>query len=113
VGDLSATYFAMIKGGAKARGIKFDIDINTVWQLFIAQHCKCELTGLEIALSRSTRQYKIQEQTASLDRIDSTKGYVLGNVQWVHKDVNRMKNAFTQERFIEVCNLVSKLHQAD
>jgi hypothetical protein len=43
-----------------------------------------------------------------LDRIDSSKGYIVGNVQWVHKHVNVMKNIFSQEMFIFICNQVSK-----
>lgn len=45
--------------------------------------------------------------TASLDRIDSTKGYVEENVQWVHKDVNFMKSNLTEQRFKE---LISKIY---
>ena len=40
------------------------------------------------------------EQTASLDRIDSTKGYVPGNIQWVHKDINRIKNKFSMDELL-------------
>jgi hypothetical protein len=32
-----------------------------------------------------------------MDRIDSNKGYVEGNVQWVYKYVNLMKRDFPQE----------------
>ena len=46
-------------------------------------------------------------QTASLDRIDPTKGYIEGNIQWVHKDVNRMKMDFTETRFLELVNLIA------
>ena len=42
--------------------------------------------------------------TASLDRIDSKKGYIEGNIQWVHKDINRMKWAFNEDYFIKLCN---------
>ena len=47
-------------------------------------------------------------RTASLDRIDSSKGYVPGNIQWVHKDVNWMKGSFTQEYFVNICKKISK-----
>jgi hypothetical protein len=46
--------------------------------------------------------------TASLDRIDSSKGYVEGNVQWVHKRINIMKNDLSDSEFIEWCRVVSK-----
>lgn len=47
-----------------------------------------------------------EEQTASLDRIDSSKGYIPGNVQWVHKDVNKMKLALSEKRLLELCTLI-------
>lgn len=43
---------------------------------------------------------------ASLDRIDSKKDYTIDNVQWVHKDLNYMKQDFTEEEFINYCKLV-------
>jgi hypothetical protein len=43
------------------------------------------------------------ETTASLDRIDSSKGYIEGNLQWVHKDVNIMKMDLSQVEFIDYC----------
>lgn len=44
----------------------------------------------------------------SIDRIDSSVGYVEGNMQWVHKDVNRMKQEFSESYFIETCRLVCR-----
>lgn len=34
---------------------------------------------------------------------EAIKGYVDGNVQWVHKDVNFMKSDLEQSRFIDLC----------
>ena len=45
--------------------------------------------------------------TASLDRIDSKKGYIKGNLQWVHKDLNIMKNSYPNQYFIEMCKKVA------
>jgi hypothetical protein len=45
--------------------------------------------------------------TASLDRIDSSKSYNKNNIQWVHKDVNKMKWAFNQNHFIKFCKLIA------
>jgi hypothetical protein len=47
-------------------------------------------------------------QTASLDRIDSNKGYTKDNVVWVHKNVNAFKNCLSHKDFIKICHLVSK-----
>ena len=46
---------------------------------------------------------------ASLDRIDSSKGYVKDNIQWVHKDVQIMKNKFSEDYFKQICCLVSTM----
>jgi hypothetical protein len=50
-----------------------------------------------------------QGRTASLDRVDSVTGYIPSNVQWVHKDINLMKNRFGQAYFRELCRRVSGL----
>lgn len=43
------------------------------------------------------------DSTASLDRIDSSKDYTIGNVQWIHKSINLMKNVIPQDIFVEWC----------
>ncbi len=47
------------------------------------------------------------ERTASLDRIDSSKGYTKDNIQWVHKHVNLMKHKFDQKYFVDICKLIA------
>lgn len=42
-----------------------------------------------------------------LDRIDSTKGYIVGNIQWIHKAVNKMKMEFSVADFMAVCKVVA------
>jgi hypothetical protein len=42
-----------------------------------------------------------------LDRIDSSQGYVSGNVQWVHTIINFMKTSLPQREFIRWCRLVT------
>ena len=76
-----------------------------MWDLFIKQNKKCALSGLDIEFSR---KLKDGTTTASLDRIDSSKGYIQNNVQWVHKDINRIKQNLDQEKFIELCKMVAK-----
>lgn len=47
-----------------------------------------------------------KNRTASLDRIDSSKGYLENNVQWVHKDINWMKQDYSHEEFLQYCKLI-------
>ena len=39
--------------------------------------------------------------------IDNSKGYEIGNVQWVHKDINMMRNKYDITYFIKMCRLVA------
>lgn len=56
----------------------------------------CSLTGWPIDIG-------FADSTASLDRIDSSKGYEPENVRWVHKMVNMCKNKYSDELFIKMC----------
>jgi hypothetical protein len=48
----------------------------------------------------------MRKGTASLDRIDSSRGYTADNIQWVHKHVNLMKRSFNEEYFINTCKQI-------
>lgn len=63
------------------------------------------MTGVEIGFGESI--------TASLDRIDNKLPYQIGNLQWVHKNVNIMKRNLTHEQFVGVCRLVVKKFGTD
>lgn len=71
--------------------------------MFLKQDKKCALTKQPLSFSS-----KGVYNTASLDRIDNSKGYDLENVQWVHKDVNFMKGSLTQKYFLKLCKLITK-----
>lgn len=118
VGEISHAYWRELKRGAAGEKSKrksrearaFDVTIEEAWDLFLKQDRKCALSGVPlrfITIGRSNKQ-RMKEQTASLDRIDSTKDYTIDNVQWVHKDVNRMKNVYDQTYFIEMCKYIAK-----
>lgn len=109
--DLSSKFWFNYQNHAKERNLEFSISMEYAWNLFIKQNRKCALTGQEIILVDS-QLYNI-EQTASLDRIDSTKGYIEGNVQWVHKWVNICKWNLTQKEFIKMCHLVANNNSLD
>ena len=90
--------------GAKARNIDFLITIEEAWEIFVKQGGKCALTGIEINFRKGENRI----QTASLDRIDSSKSYTKENSQWVHKEINRMKGRLPEKDFFEYCNSVVK-----
>lgn len=107
--DIGGYYVGQLREGAHRRDIEFDITPEQMWELLIKQKFKCALSGLPIKTSRSIN-YKKKIQTASLDRIDSSKGYTLENVQWVHKEINQMKSNRLEEDFIFYCKAVAKFN---
>lgn len=97
--------WCVIKINAKKRNIDFDLDIKDAYELLVKQDFKCKLSGLDIELSKG---FKKKSWTATLDRIDSKKGYTIDNVQWLHKDINTMKWAFSQEQFLNYCKIITE-----
>lgn len=75
-----------------------------MWEIFLKQGKKCALTG-EI-LYFSPIQTDRKKSNASLDRIDSSKGYTENNIQWVLKNINLMKRELSDKDFIEICRKV-------
>lgn len=110
IGDLGKTYYSSLREGAKIRNLEFAVTQEDLWILLVQQNFKCALTGVDINLSTKIRKCNpdYKSFTASLDRIDSSKGYVPGNIQWVHKTVNRLKNNLNQDDFIKCCIAVAR-----
>jgi len=108
--DIPASWFTRFRNYAKKKGNCFEITLEDIWDLFEQQNRKCILSGVFIDFKRTgAGNYALY--TASIDRIDSNKGYTKDNVQLVHKDVNIMKNAFDQDYFISVCKMISANNQ--
>ena len=93
-------------------GRDFLISIEYAHALFDAQEGKCALSGVDLHFGQTYKEIKAGLTTASLDRIDSKVGYIEGNVQWIHKDINWMKQRLSQQKFIEYCCLVAD-HASD
>lgn len=108
-GEISGDYWSThilrnkVKKGNRSN-LEISITISEAWDLFLTQNRKCALSGIELSFPKGWHD---RSGTASLDRIDSSKGYTKENVQWVHKDVNMMKRIYTQEYFIKMCKLIS------
>ena len=64
-------------------------DLKNQWD---EQNGVCVFSGVKLELSSYTKIEKDPIFSASLDRIDSSKGYITGNIRWVSRTVNWMKN---------------------
>lgn len=100
--EISGTFWKGYKHGAKRRKIIFDMSIEYAWSVFELQEQKCALSGVKLEF----RSGKNSNTTASIDRIDNSKGYIKGNIQWVHKKINLMRNILSIGEFKEWCRRV-------
>lgn len=87
-----------ISAQAEHRSIHVYITPNDLENLWNKQHGKCAITGDSLE-----SVYK-----ASLDRIDSSKPYEMGNIQWVTKQANLSKHKMTMNELIAFCEKVLK-----
>jgi hypothetical protein len=88
--------------GAKDRNLEVTIDIQDIWNLFLKQNKKCALTNWDVVFDQRKTL-----TTASVDRIDSSKGYTLDNIQIVHKKVNKLKMDFSEKDLFAMCKAIA------
>ena len=104
--------YTSIKEGAIKRNKTFNLSKDEMYNLLKKQNFKCALSGLPLKIVSIRKRTNTNYTTASLDRIDSSKGYVVDNIQWVHRDLNTMKWDIDQDKFIKYCRLVVKTFDA-
>jgi hypothetical protein len=108
VGLIGGTKWESIKKQAEERNIDFNITKQEAWDIFLEQDGKCKLTGIDLYIN--PKYSELNKITASLDRIDSFKGYSKENCQWVHKIINVSKSKLNNEEYISLCYAVSLMN---
>lgn len=88
------------KSNAKTRKIPFDITLDYLNTL----PRTCYYTDVPLVFEMN------KPNTISLDRLDSSKGYVKGNVVFCSSDINYMKSDFTYKQFLSLCRKVVLFH---
>lgn len=103
--EIRAKLWQHYKKGASTRNLEFTISMEYAWSVYIKQDRKCALTEVPLVFGSTI---KSSNTNASIDRIDNSKGYIEGNIQWVHKTINRMRNKFSIDEFVHWCCLVAR-----
>jgi hypothetical protein len=87
---------------SKTNGLEHNINRAYLRGLYHGQRGLCALSGKEMTIigERGSDDYW---NSISIDRIDSSLGYIEGNVQLVCTGVNYMKKDMTDEMFIDFC----------
>lgn len=88
---------------ARLRTKEFDpeVDWEYLFTLWVDQNGQCIYSGLPLSIEVN------HPHTVSLDRKDSKLGYVKGNLQLVSASVNRMKQEFTEDFFLDLCGKIT------
>ena len=90
---------------AEDRKIEFKLTIKDGQNQFEKQNKKCAISGEPLTFS-PTKKSRRTAGNASLDRIDSSKGYTVDNVQWVTKMAQNVKQTYSMK---DVYNMATKI----
>jgi hypothetical protein len=100
--DIKREICIKAKRNARRRKCEFNLKPQDV---IVPEYC----VYLGVALSYNKKD-KNESFYFSIDRIDSTKGYVKGNVQIISILANTMKNSSSQEQLITFAKNIFKIH---
>lgn len=99
--DRGLTMLWMAKNRSYKKGLDFNIDENDV---LIPSHCPV------LGIPLKPQVGKASDNSPSLDRIDSKKGYVKGNVIVVSRRANLLKNDATIDEIGKIYNFYKNLN---
>ena len=98
--------------GKASQEIKVDLDY--VYNVGTSQDFFCALTGVELEFTRGGQHWLgkwSNPNSCTIDRIDSSKGYVKGNIQLITWKANCLKQHLDNKEFIEFCKDVAEFNK--
>ena len=82
----------------KRRDKEINVDLDVLKQVWENQKGICPYSGIKLILPEDNNLNDIKfTERASLDRIDSSKGYIIGNIQFISTPINLMKQEMSDE----------------
>lgn len=108
--DFIRSRIAGYRNRAKNAGVAFNITAEYLIQQWDTQAGLCFYTLKPIDFTLVSPQgTHPHNQTPSVDRLDPTQGYTVGNVVWCAYVINRMKNDLNYEEFVQTCSHIVKV----
>ena len=109
------TAFRIARRRARLTKKEFSLSLEHLKEVWEAQEGMCPYTGWNLILPFSSTHYNLiakqhNPQRASLDRIDSSLGYINGNVQFVCHMANTAKGDYTHDQMMEFCAAIATHH---
>lgn len=103
-------FYNLCKRRSKEKlGLEFDLTLEDIKKQWEKQKGICPYTGWKLKIAEclsSKKSIKKSPDRASLDRIDSTKGYIKGNIQFVSLISQYAKNDWNEKVIFEFANAV-------
>lgn len=84
---------------AKQKNLDNNLTVEYLQELFELQKGLCAISNVKMTLVFKHNEKTIEQ--VSIDRIDDSKGYVIGNVQLVALGINYMRNTFTVRETVD------------
>lgn len=97
--DIRTYLFNSAKSRAKQRHIEFSISIDDI---IVSE--KCPILDIPLKYNRGVKK----DNSYSLDRIDSSKGYIKGNIWVISLRANRIKNDATPQELRLIADRVEE-----
>jgi hypothetical protein len=102
------TGFRYYLRNSKARNKIHNITLQDLKEQWELQKGLCSYTGIKLKLYKYNKSVIPYEQRASLDRIDSSLGYIKGNIEFVSLPINYLKaDQFTKEQTLQFLKNIS------
>lgn len=91
----------------KKRSKEFNLSLEYLKSVWDSQNGICPYSGIKLILSNYKTGHNNPIYGASLDRINSSLGYIIGNVQFVSTSINYMKGQLSHEETMTLCKIIS------
>ena len=90
---------------SKGRECEYSLSEQDIVSMREYQNNQCVYSGVVLQWCQNT------QNQASIDRIDSTKGYHIDNIQLVAWQVNEMKSDMTHDEFLRIIRTIAEYQQ--
>jgi hypothetical protein len=100
-----------VRSRSKNKNRECDIDLRYLKEVWEKQKGKCPYLKRKLVLPLTDQSHDKSNPNliASLDRIDSSKGYVKGNIQFISTTLNFAKNKYDEKVLLNLIEMCSNL----
>jgi hypothetical protein len=90
------TIYNRLKASAKKRNIDFNLSLTDLYELDYP--ISCPILGIPLTFNRG----KVEDNSYSIDRIDSSLGYNANNIRVISYRANKLKNNATPDELVKL-----------